>query len=428
MCQDLLTPFSQTVQVATGIVFCWISSGIVFGFAALKPVLVAEGVYAEYCHSSESELHTKAEPGYASPCAEQDLRLNLFFTAATITANIASLLAGTMLDKYGRRICWLIACVTLAAGSALMGSSFAVDEFDGYMLANIFLAFGGTFLFVPSFQLANAFPKYSGLIVALVTGAFDASAAVYLFYRMAYEATGGAFSVEKFFFCYLIVPILAFIAEVTYMPPHAYETYPELEQKIVKVQDPAKDIHESDEDMSSDETIYRVRSARADKRLAKLDRIESIAGDAEEREERVKINEDVQEASGVWGVLHGVPFHLQLLSPWFIFILMLTVFQMLRMNFFIATVRNQYQFMLGSDQAAETINHFFDAALPLGGVLSTPFIGILLNNFSVPTNFALLTFLVAAIGITNCLPYMWAGYTTVILFAIFRPLYYSAIS
>ena len=88
----------------------------------------------------------------------------------------------------------------LIAGALLMGSSFAIPKFDGYLLGNVFLAVGGTFLFVSSFQLANAFPKNSGLIVALVTGAFDASAAVFLFYRMAYEASGGSFSLAKFFF------------------------------------------------------------------------------------------------------------------------------------------------------------------------------------------------------------------------------------
>ncbi|KAK7221283.1 hypothetical protein V2G26_009286 [Clonostachys chloroleuca] len=98
------------------------------------------------------------------------------------------------------------------------------------------------------------------------------------------------------------------------------------------------------------------------------------------------------------------------------------------MNYFIATIRSQYRYMLGSEEGGQQINQFFDAALPMGGVLSTPFIGLLLNNVSVPTTFSILTVLMVVIGVFNCIPSLWAGYVTVVTFVIFRPLYYSAIS
>lgn len=49
------------------ILACWFASGIVFGFAALKPILVAEGVYRNLC--SEDELRRGVEV-----CYRQDLR------------------------------------------------------------------------------------------------------------------------------------------------------------------------------------------------------------------------------------------------------------------------------------------------------------------------------------------------------------------
>ncbi|KAH7113340.1 hypothetical protein EDB81DRAFT_825038, partial [Dactylonectria macrodidyma] len=277
-----------------------------------------------------------------------------------------------------------------------MGSSFAIPEFDGYLLGNVLLALGGTFLFVPSFELANMFPKHSGLVVALITGAFDASAAVFLFYRMAYDASGGKFSLEKFFFGYFIVPVLIFLAEIFLMPSHAYHTMPELKRKIEKAQDRSRDVHDSDEDISDAGELTRVRSARANKRKAKLETLEELAGDNEHRDERIKIEEERQEAT-----------HQQMLSPWFILILLLTVFQMLRMNYFIASIRAQYRYMLVSEIAAAEINEFFDVALPLGGVASTPFIGLLLNNLSVPTTFGALTLFTIVIGTLNCLPFLW---------------------
>ncbi|TQN66437.1 Protein FMP42 [Colletotrichum shisoi] len=413
------------VQVATGIVACWLAAGIVFGFAALKPVLVSEGVYSDLCDANDP---SSVEDGEYIPCTEQDLRLNLFFIAASVTANVSSLLAGSVLDRYGRRVCWIVSSICLVVGCVLMAASHNFTSFDGYFLGNIFLALGGTFVFVSSFQLANAFPKYSGLIIALVTGAFDASAAVFLIYRMVYEATDGKLSLEKFFYAYISIPVLILIAEVMYMPVRSYHTLPQLEQKIEKTQDESHDVHESDEEIDDATQLRKVRSARADRRLSKLDQIEEVAGDAEQREERVKISEERQEASGVWGVLHGVPAHRQIQSPWFTLILALTIVQMLRMNYFIATIRAQYRYMLGSEAEADAINRFFDAALPIGGLVSTPFIGILLNNLSVPTTFGVLTVLIVAIGVFNCLPFGWAAYTTVTLFVIFRPLYYSAVS
>lgn len=413
----------RLIQVITAIIACWLASGIIFGFAALKPVLIAEGVFSELCMPS-----TEEGTSLAFPCPEQDLRLNFFFVVGSITTNVSSLFAGAALDRFGRRTCWLLSSTFLFVGSLLLAFSFAIDEFDGYTLGNFFLGIGGTFLFVPSYQLANAFPRHSGLIVALITGAFDASAAVFLFYRMSYDATDGAFSLEKFFFMYCVVPVFILVAEYGWMNPRGYHTIPELEEKICEALDSATDIHTSDEEIDDDNELHRVRSARAERRVQKLDRLEGLMGDEEAREGRVKAEEERQEVSVVWGVLHGLSAHRQMMTPWFVFILLLTVVQMLRFNYFIATVYSQYRYMLASEIRAEAINRFFDVALPLGGLASTPFIGILLNHMSVPAVFALITGFVAFMSVLNCLPYIWAGYTTVIVFVIFRPLYYSAIS
>lgn len=45
----------RLLQVATAVLYCLLAAGVVFGYAALKPVLVAEGVYREYCTPKEIE-------------------------------------------------------------------------------------------------------------------------------------------------------------------------------------------------------------------------------------------------------------------------------------------------------------------------------------------------------------------------------------
>lgn len=412
-------------QVAFTVLFCCLASGIVFGFASLKPILVSEGVYGDLC-IKENEVTTNGADNV--PCAEQDLRLNLFFVAASITTNMSSLLAGFTLDRFGRRVCFIASSIFLALGTLLLGFAFHIDEFDGYVSGNILLGLGGSFLFVPSFQLANAFPKHSGLVVAMVTGAFDASAAIFLFYRLAWEASDQQFTAERFFFGYIIVPVLLHLGEWAIMPAHSYHSTPELEIKIEKAQDVTRDIHDSDEDISTGSELLQVRNRRANRRESKLQRLEELVGNTEEREERAQNVEHQHEASGIWGVLHGLPAHRQMMTPWFVLILWLTVLQMLRMNYFIATIRSQYRYLLDSDEAAKNINTFFDIALPVGGVVATPFIGMLLNTFSVASMLAVLTVYIAAIGVLNCLPYEWAAYATVVAFVLFRPLYYSAVT
>jgi hypothetical protein len=198
-----------------------------------------------------------------------------------------------------------------------MACAFAIPKFDGYIVGNVFLAMGGTFIFVPSFAIANAFPRFSGSIVATVTGAFDASAAVYLLYRLSYEATDGTFTPQKFFLCYLIVPILILAAQFTLMNEDAYKTVPQMELKIEKELDATRDVHDSDEDFSDNE-VRRLRGDRRERRESKLEDLDKLLGDADERQHRAEKEENRLAKSGVWGVLHGKTATQQMFSPWYV--------------------------------------------------------------------------------------------------------------
>ncbi|RMJ26903.1 Mfs transporter [Aspergillus sp. HF37] len=412
---------TRGAQVLVTVLACAFASGIVFGFAAFKPVMVAEGVYSSLC--ADEELQEGADL-----CQKQDIMLNFFFTVASITTNMSALPVGTILDRYGSHVCGFAGCTFLAIGCLLMAYCFANSADAGYTVGNFFLALGGTFIFVPSFQVANTFPKHAGTIVALVTGAFDASAAVYLLYRMVWEATERRFTPDKFFLGYLVVPALIFVSLVTFMPKSDYKSVQQLEAKIKSVQDPLCDVHEFDEDISDDSELRLRRQRCAEARQAKIQEVDEVIGDESERKSRLEQEEERQATAGVWGALHGKPAHQQMATPWFILITLMTVMQMLRMNYFIATIRAQYEYMLDDAHRAIEINHFFDVALPVVGMISTPFIGFLLDHFSVPAVLGVIVLLTTAVGAVNSIPAVWAGYCTVVLFVTLRPLYYSAMS
>jgi hypothetical protein len=101
---------------------------------------------------------------------------------------------------------------------------------------------------------------------------------------------------------------------------------------------------------------------------------------------------------------------------------------MTRINYFVATIRPQERWLLGSEKEARKVNEFFDIALPVGGVLSIPFIGTILDGTSTPFALASLVVVATLIGVLGCLPYTWAAIANIVLFVLYRPFYYTAVS
>ena len=335
------------------------------------------------------------------------------FTTAAVATNVCALPVGTVLDRYGPRISSIIGSILLTIGSFLM--AFATQlPFDAYIPGYLFLALGGPFIFIASFQLSNTFPQNSGLILALLTGAFDSSSAIFLFYRLIYSASHGSFTPQKFFLAYLVVPVFILVVQIFVMPANSYKTVGEL---ITQAEEQTDDSTNPDS-----EDLARWRQHRE----SVVSETTSLLGKSATKQQGEE--EKKKKISGVWGALHGRSAVQQIMSPWFIFIAFFTVVQMTRINYFVATVRTQYEYMLHSDALAEQVNHVFDVALPVGGVLSIPFIGLVLDNTSTTFTLALLVFVATAIGVLGVLPFLWAAYGNIVLFVLYRPLYYTAVS
>jgi MFS family permease len=401
----------RILQVCLAVVYCLFAAGIVFGYAAIKPVLIDQSVFKNLCTKKELKDGT-------SPCYKQELRLNLMFTIAAVSTNVAALPIGTVLDRYGPRVCGIIGSVLLTTGALLFSFASKVsDDNDLFTPGYFFLALGGPFVFISSFQLSNTFPQHSGLILALLTGAFDSSSALFLLFRLLYQGTNANLNTQKLFLIYLIVPIFILVVQIFVMPAESYKTVGE----IVKAAE--LEINAPTPDDASDSEIRAARERResvASEITALLDKSTNTKRAA--REEKKNTH------SGVWGAMHGYTAWEQIRSFWFLLITLFTVVQMTRINYFVATIRPQERYLLGSEEAAITVNDFFDVALPLGGVLSIPFIGSLLDRTSTRFALSFLVFWATVIGILGCLPYMWAAIANVCLFVVYRPFYYTTVS
>ena len=345
------------------------------------------------------------------------------FTTAAVATNVCALPVGTVLDKYGPRVSGIVGAILLAIGTLLL--AFAVQlPFDAYIPGYLFLALGGPFVFISSFQLSNTFPRNSGLILALLTGAFDSSSAIFLFYRLIYTASHDSFTPQKFFLVYLVVPIYILLVQIFVMPANSYKTVGELISQAEEESSAEPEIPESN---NEDESIRRrLEQDWRQRRESAVDEMTSLlgkSGDKQQQEEEQK-----KQISGIWGALHGLSAWQQIKTPWFILITIFTVVQMTRINYFVATIYTQYEYMFDSTRLAESINHVFDVALPVGGVLSIPFIGLVLDNTSTPFVLGLLVTIASVIGLLGLLPFVWAAYANIALFVIYRPLYYTAVS
>ncbi|KXG51816.1 Major facilitator superfamily domain, general substrate transporter [Penicillium griseofulvum] len=443
----------RIAQVCTAVVYCFLAAGVVFGFAALKPVLVREKVYRNLC--SQAELEEDVDV-----CYGQEIRLNLMFTIAAVVTNVSALPVGTILDAYGPRVSGIIGSICLAIGAVLFGTANKLP-FDGYIPGYLFLALGGPFVFIPSFHLSNTFPTRSGLILSMLTGAFDASSALFLLFRLLSEHTEGLVSISNFFAAYLIVPVFIIAAQIFVMPPTSYKTAGELVQQAeAQVED---EMHDRIDDAVTDRSEgERQRMHRKLRRQSIVNHIQDLLDDGTASViSGNTINDSVFHANidtepnintptrgthdtttphshtqqpnpipargGIWGVLHGHSALYQLRTPWFGLITAFTVLMMLRINYFVATLRSQYTYLLSAKTAAQ-INTTFDILLPVGGLISVPFIGTFLDIFQTRTVLFILVMSATVIGVLGCIPHPTAAYGNIILFVLYRPFYYTAVS
>lgn len=396
-------------------IYCLLAAGVVFGYAALKPVLIQENVYRNLCTPEEIEKNVRV-------CVAQEIRLNLFFTTAAVGTNVAALPIGVILDSFGPRVCGIISSIFLALGASLLSVATGSST-DLWIPGYLMLALGGSFIFISSYQLSNTFPKHSGLILALLTGAFDSSSALFLGYRLLYIHTDGRLKPHTFFFAYLVVPAFILLIQLTLMPATSYETVGEMIHEVeIATDSPVCEREDQTDEMTA--LLREERRQRKDSIIGEVtDLLGSAKGTKQKSDEAKK-----QKVSGVFGVMHGYDVTDQIKSPWFILITLFTVIQMTRINYFVATIRPQYERILGTFDKAVEINDFFDFALPLGGVISIPFIGTILDRSSTLIVLCTLVSIATTIGVLGILPYTWAAYANVSLFVLYRPFYYTAVS
>lgn len=441
----------RLLQCASAIFWCLLSGGPIFGFAALKPVLLKEKVYESVCDISVNgtasmwgqtlaldpekfgsltislakSMVNVAEEEIVAKCTQQDLKLNMMFTVGAMLTNVSAIVIGRSLDQFGPKFCGLVGALFLYLACAIfifskeIAASPSLSFIDPYLVGYGSMALGGPFAYMSSFQLSNSFPAKSGTILAIITGAFDASSALFLVYRIIYNASNQTFTLDKFFKIYLLVPTFITVMQIIVMPTDSYKTSPDT---TLCANDSAgiteNAATETDALLASEVAHHPSSSGRRD----------SI-GDALKQPYAIEGEEFlVEHSGGIFGILHGYSANYQLKTPWFYLMCLFATIQMLRLNYFVATVGTQYSYLLHSVSKATNLNRFFDIALPLGGIISIPFVGIFLDYCSTVAVLTVLLLVSLVIGILGVIPNFYAGMLNVAIFVAYRPFFYTAIS
>lgn len=95
--------------------------------------------------------------------------------------------------------------------------------FDNYVVGFIMLSVAGPLVFLSCFHLSNSFPARSGIILAAITGAFDASSLPYTFYKEAYQRVTGGIPLETFFYSYTAVGAAILLQQLLLGQDEPYE-------------------------------------------------------------------------------------------------------------------------------------------------------------------------------------------------------------
>lgn len=424
----------KLIQVICSIIWCLLGSGVIFGFASLKPILIKEGVYSSLC-SPEADLP------FGKACDNQDLKLNKLFSYGAAMTNLTSLVVGRLLDSYGPKFCGYIGCSLITLGSIILSyNEFLYQYFDSYIVGYVTLAVGGPFVFISCFQLANTFPKYSGTILALISGAFDTSSAVFLFYRLAYEHGFSNIDLHVFFKYYLVVPLFIFLCQWKIMPSQSYknngseskeDTLGDIQKLAIEGLDGNGELPvgavtsktgatEDLEDVTENDNLLDNQSVISTKTFNQR---------SKSKIEIITEQQLYKKSNGIFGVMHNFSAGQQIKSGWFILVQIFTILCMLRINYFVATVRSQHEYLLGSYEQALRVNNIFDIALPLGGVIAIPLIGLLLDNVNTLYVLYILFGTSVTVGALGLVKNSFAASIFgIVVLTMYRPFYYTVIS
>lgn len=171
------------LTLATGLLECLCFAGVVFGYASLVFVLKADGYFQDLCVNVTGPNDTVVK----ADCGAQDEQFSLVFTIASFMNNFLTLPNGYIFDRFGTMVTRLLGISLYTAGTVLVAMSSAAYSLLLFPALSC-IAVGGMLFLITNMQVGNLFGSHRSTIITLYNGAFDSSSAVFLIFKVLYEA------------------------------------------------------------------------------------------------------------------------------------------------------------------------------------------------------------------------------------------------
>ncbi|XP_055940776.1 equilibrative nucleobase transporter 1-like [Argiope bruennichi] len=201
-----------------GLFETFVFTGNIFGWTALHYMLRQEGIYEHVCEPqfhNDTSLNANVTnvPSYNLKgyrmCESQDSILNLAYTIGSFCMGSTSFVWGFLLDKWGLRNVRLIINGLITSGCILL--SLTIKETSFLLFPSLILmCVAGVPLRLANMQIADLFPEQRSTVITLYSGAFSASASVFVFIKYGFDA-----GLPWEWACFLLVVLSALMLPVT---------------------------------------------------------------------------------------------------------------------------------------------------------------------------------------------------------------------
>eukprot|EP01104_Vermistella_antarctica_P002098 TRINITY_DN1225_c0_g3_i1.p1 TRINITY_DN1225_c0_g3~~TRINITY_DN1225_c0_g3_i1.p1 ORF type:complete len:457 (+),score=124.08 TRINITY_DN1225_c0_g3_i1:133-1503(+) len=376
----------QILGVSLGAAITFWAGGIIYGYNALLPILIREGVYSSLCETPYDDT---------TGCADQLLRLNLLYTIGVSCLYFMVILFGYQMDKLGAQFTMVTGVCVVAAGSvcAALGSVGSSSDTDIFWdIALISWGVASPAIFMTALSLPKLFPKHHASVTSVIVCSFDTSTGVMLLFQVLYINAGIPFSwiatghaIITLFVglaCAFLLPTISDVGQID----------AEFDNKV---EDAVSSRRSSSRRLPADETF--LLDHRASEPLP------------------------VEEAEVV-----GWSSFLCAVSFWLAAIY-IAVFS-LKNAFFLGTFAAQINYISPSSTSTSFTNFVLNLGLPIGGVLTGGLGAVILTWLRDDAVFFLVLTLGLAHAVLNMVPLIWPQYVAIAIFAVLRPLKWASFS
>ncbi|CAL1295119.1 unnamed protein product [Larinioides sclopetarius] len=191
-----------------GLLETWVFSGSILGWSALHYMLKQEGVYGHLCMPIEIPSLNASSASLTAPaltpveemeeavlpsvqirlahdvgCVAQDKVLNLAYTIGIFCVGFSAFIWGFLIDRLGLRIIRLLLNCLITTGTILLS---VTTKETSYLVfpALTLMCLAGVPLRLANMQIANLFPARRSTVITLYSGAFTASASIFIFTKI----------------------------------------------------------------------------------------------------------------------------------------------------------------------------------------------------------------------------------------------------